>query len=257
VIVHEDRSDTVLEGHVPRRAATALAAALRDYLGELGRLDPTWSAGAVEVVPVPAVDWEGVFRAHHTPLAIGERLLVAPPWDVPQAPGREVLVIEPGMAFGTGQHVTTRTCLEELEMLVASGRVASALDVGTGSGLLAAALVRLGVPRVVAIDVDPAVLGLARSNLDRNAAAAALLCGGTVAAIRGSFDLVVANLLADILDAEAAALAARVAPGGSIVVSGLLAEQVGQVLAAFPGWHLVAVRGDDTWRTLRLERAAR
>lgn len=243
-----------LEAHLARDDAAGVADALRAYLGELRELDATWTAGPVATAPVPSVDWEGVFRAHHVPTPVGDRLLVAPPWDVPDAPGREVIVIEPGMAFGTGQHATTRTCLEEIEVLVLAGGIASALDVGTGSGLLAAALARLGVPRVVALDVDEGVLPLARANLDRNGAGSVAVLGGTVAAVRSRFDLVVANILADTLVDEARALAAAVAPGGRLVLSGILADQVARVVAAFPGWRTAAVRADDPWRTLRLVR---
>jgi ribosomal protein L11 methyltransferase len=247
---------TRLEAHLPAVDAPAVASALRAYLREIARIDATWTAGPVDVVSVPATDWEGVFRAHHVPLAIGARLLVAPPWDVPDGGGRCVLVIEPGMAFGTGQHATTRTCLEEIEALVEAGGVRTALDVGTGSGLLAAALARLGVPRVVAVDVDPAVLPLARQNLDRNGADRVLLVAGGVGAVRGRFDVVVANILADTLVAEAAALASAVAPGGHLVLSGILAEQASRVLAAFPGWRAIAIRDEAPWRTLRLAREA-
>ena len=243
-----------LEAHVPAPASDALVGALRAYLHELARLDGTWTAGPIEVCGVPAVDWEGVFRAHHVPMAIGRRLLVAPPWDVPDVRDREVLVIEPGMAFGTGQHATTRTCLEEIEARVAEATVRSALDVGTGSGLLAAALARLGVPRVVAIDVDPAVLPLARANVDANGAGRVLVLGGTLSAVRGRYDLVVANILADTLIAEAPALAAAVAPGGRLVLSGILTAQAPRVLAAFPGWRATRVRAEEPWRTLVLER---
>jgi ribosomal protein L11 methyltransferase len=245
---------TRLEAHVPAATGHELAGALRAYLHELARLDRTWTAGDVELAPVPAVDWEATFRAHHVPIAIGRRLLVAPPWDVPDAGDREVLVIEPGMAFGTGQHATTRTCLEEIEALVSHGDVRSALDVGTGSGLLAAALARLGVPRVVALDVDPAVLPLARTNLDVNAARGVLVLGGTLSAVRGRYDLVVANILADTLVAEASALADAVADGGHLVLSGLLTAQAPRVLAAFPGWRTTSVRTEEPWRTLGLER---
>ncbi|MCW5892101.1 MAG: 50S ribosomal protein L11 methyltransferase [bacterium] len=245
-----------LEAHVPESGAARLAAVVRTYLDSLATLDPAWSGGTVRLAPVPAVDWDAVFRAHHRPLAIGARLLVAPPWDVPDAPGREVLVVEPGMAFGTGQHATTRTCLEEIEDAVAAGGVASALDVGTGSGILAAALARLGVPRVVALDDDAGVLTLARATLVRNHAARVRLFGGRPAALRGRFDLVVANLLADVLVGEAPVLAAVTAPCGRLVVSGILAEQVDRVAAAYPGFTLRHVRADDPWRTLRLERPA-
>jgi ribosomal protein L11 methyltransferase len=245
-----------LEAHVPAAGGAAIAREVRAYLHELERLDAAWTAGRVETAPVPATDWEGVYRAHHRPMAIGRRLLIAPPWDVPDAPGREVLVIEPGMAFGTGQHATTRTCLEAIETLVTDGGIASALDVGTGSGVLAAALSRLGVARVVAVDVDAAVLPTARDNLMRNGAARVALFAGTAGSVRGAFDLVVANILADTLVTEAAALVARVAPRGHLVLSGLLAEQVDRVLAAFDGWRLADTRADDPWRTLHLVREA-
>ena len=245
---------TRLEAHVPRADGDAVAAAVRAYLHELSLLDAAWSAGPVVLAPVPSVDWQEVFRAHHAPIPVGERLLIAPPWDVPRAAGREVIVIEPGMAFGTGQHATTRTCLEEIDAMALAGGITSALDVGTGSGILAIALARLGVSQVVALDVDPAVLPLARENLDRNRASRVALLGGPVGAVRARFDLVVANILADTLVAEANALAAVVAARGRLVLSGLLADQVDRVLAAFPGWRVTGVRADDPWRTLRLER---
>jgi len=185
---------------------------------------------------------------------VGERLLVAPPWDVPPADGREVLVIEPGMAFGTGQHATTRGCLEAIECAVAAGPVRSALDVGTGSGILALALARLGVARVVAVDTDAAVLPLARANLVRNGADDVVLVGGPVTALRGVFDLVLANLLAEALVAEASRLVHTVAPGGRLVLSGILADQVDAVCGAYPGWRVSATHAEDAWRTLTLER---
>jgi len=245
-----------LEAHIPGAGGAAIAREVRAYLHELERLDAAWTAGPVETAPVPPTDWEGVYRAHHRPMAIGRRLLIAPPWDVPDAPGREILVIEPGMAFGTGQHATTRTCLEAIETLVTDGGIASALDVGTGSGVLAAALSRLGVARVVALDVDAAVLPTAHDNLVRNGAVRVALFAGTAGGVRGAFDLVVANILADTLVTEAAALVARVAPRGHLVLSGLLAEQVDRVLAAFDGWRLADTRADDPWRTLHLVREA-
>jgi len=158
------------------------------------------------------------------------------------------------MAFGTGQHATTRTCLEEIEVTVAAAGIGSALDVGTGSGVLAAALVRLGVPRVVAIDVDPSVLPAARATLERNGAGGVLLLCGRADAVKDRFDLVVANLLADTIVADAPALAAVVTAGGHLILSGLLAAQLPRVLAAFPGWRSVATRAEGEWRTVRLER---
>ena len=243
---------TLLEAHVEGERERPLVAALTRWLESLRTIEPAAADVRIAAAPHAPVDWEAAFRLHHRPLAIGHRLLVAPPWDVPDAPGREVLVIEPGMAFGTGQHETTRTCLEEIETAVAERQVRSALDVGTGSGVLAMALARLGVPRVVALDLDSRVLPLARENLVRNGAGAVMLAAGTAVAVRGRFDLVVANLLADVLIDEAPVLAATVAPGGRLIVSGILDTQTDTVAAASP-LRVTATRQAGPWRTLRLE----
>jgi ribosomal protein L11 methyltransferase len=254
VLTAADGVCTRLEAPVPAAAEAQVVAAVERYLTSLGEIAPAARGATLAAVPVPEVDWEALWRRHHRPVAVGRRLLVAPPWDVPRAAGREVLVIEPGMAFGTGQHATTRGCLEAIEAAVGTGRVRSALDVGTGSGVLAMALARLGVERVVALDTDPAVLPLARANLARNGAAHVALLAGPLAAVRGRFDLVVANLLADAIVAEAGALGRAVGPGGRLVVSGLVPEQLPAVRAAYPGWRVAETRAEGAWRTLTLVR---
>jgi len=257
------------EGEAPRAAGRArleaplrpadharVVAALRRYLASLRELDPALGETSLETVRVPSVDWTALYRRHHRPACVGGRLLVAPPWDVPAGGEREVLVIEPGMAFGTGQHATTRGCLEAIEQALDARPIAAALDVGTGSGVLAIALARLSAARVVALDADPAVLPLARRNLVRNGAGHVALCAGRPAALRARFDLVVANLLAETLVEEATELAALVAEGGRLIVSGLLAAQAVAVQTAFPGWRVIDRRGEDGWQTLTLRRAA-
>ncbi len=244
-----------LEAAIAEGDAQRVADGLARYLGRLAALHPAARPVTIEASAVSALDWTAVARSHHRPVSIGRRLLVAPPWDVPEAAGREVLVIEPSMAFGTGQHATTRGCLAAIEHAVEAGGVLSALDVGTGSGILALALARLGVPRVVAIDSDPQVLPLARENLVRNGAAQVALVAGTAANLDARFDLVVANLLADILVREAAALAPRVESGGCLVASGLLASQAPAVTAAYRGWRIVDEHRDEDWCTLVLRRA--
>ncbi len=220
VLVEADGARTRLEAPVPAAAEALVVAAVERYLTSLGEIAPAARGATLAAVPVPAV----------------------------------VLVIEPGMAFGTGQHATTRACLEAIEAAVGMGQVRSALDVGTGSGVLALALARLGVERVVALDTDPAVLPLARANLARNGAARVALLAGPLTALRGRFDLVVANLLADAIVAEAGALAGAVGPGGRLVVSGLVAEQLPAVRAAYPGWQVAETRAEGAWRTLTLVR---
>lgn len=244
-----------LEAALPGADCTRVANGLAAYLARLATLHPAARPATIETADVAPLDWTAVARSHHRPVAVGRRLMVAPPWDVPEAAGREVLVIEPGMAFGTGQHATTRGCLEAIEAAVDGNGVQSALDVGTGSGILALALARLGVPHVFALDDDPQVLPIARENLVRNGAARVHLLAGTAAAVTARFDLVVANLLADVLVREAPALAGCVAPGGRLVASGLLTDQVTAVADAYPDWCVTAEHRDEGWSTLVLRRA--
>jgi ribosomal protein L11 methyltransferase len=200
-------------------------------------------------------EWAEAWKEHFHVTRIGRRTVVRPSWrEYDPRPDEIVIDLDPGMAFGTGQHETTRSCLEEIEAVVGGGSVRSALDVGTGTGVLAAALVRLGVPRVVALDTDAAVVPVARANLRRNRAGAVALLAGGVAAVQAQFDLVVANILADALIAEAGTLESVVAPSGQLVVSGVLDTQADAVVAAFPALRLSATRAAGPWRTLRLRR---
>jgi ribosomal protein L11 methyltransferase len=242
-----------LEAHVPRAQGERVAAALRAFFDELATLDAGLAGSRLTVADFADRSWEGSFRAHHHPRPVGAKLLVAPPWDAAAVGGREVIVIDPGMAFGTGQHATTRACLEEVEAAVEAG-ARTGLDVGTGTGILAIALARLGVPHVTAVDTDAVAVRLARIACTANRAAGVHLVVGNAASLRGTFDVVVANLLCDVIVAEADVLAARVAPSGRLVLSGLLADQIDRAAAAFPRFTVTHVGGEDPWRALRLER---
>jgi ribosomal protein L11 methyltransferase len=254
VVTEDGPGGTRLEAPVPAGEHDRLAAALARYLASLRDLDPAFRHCALPPAPVPALDWTAHARAHHRPQLVGRRLLIAPPWDVPHAPGRATIVIDPGMAFGTGQHATTRGCLEAIEEAVEQGPVAAALDVGTGSGILAIALARLGVRRVAAVDLDAAVLPIARANCAANGAAGIELAAADANGVRGWFDVVVANLLAEPLVRAAAALEARTAPHGALILSGLLDTQAPEVMAAYPGWRLAGERRTEGWSTLTLRR---
>ena len=157
-VVEEDAAGaaTLRAFFPPGTDAAARAATLREYLGELVALAVPGAQARVEVAPLPDEPWADAWRAHFRPVPVGRRLLVCPPWELPsRSEERTVIVIEPGRAFGTGGHGSTRSCLGLLERVLASGRVARAVDVGCGSGILAIAAAALGVPRVEAIDLDP------------------------------------------------------------------------------------------------------
>jgi ribosomal protein L11 methyltransferase len=155
---------------------------------------------------------------------VGRRLLVAPPWDVPASPDRLVLIIEPGRAFGTGHHGSTAGCLALLERALEREPAETAIDLGTGSGILAIAAARLGVGAILAIDEDPDAIAAARANAVRNGVAARIECRLDDAAVLGAAPapLVLANLLAAAHVRLAARFSPMLTPGGTLVLGGIL-----------------------------------
>ena len=237
----------------------AIAHSVDDYLGALAALGFA-RAGHPAVATIADTDWAEAWRAHFAPLAIGRRLLVAPPWEPPpDVDGRLVLTLEPGRAFGTGQHATTAGCLELLETIVERRRPARAIDLGTGSGILAIAAARLGVPEVLAIDSDPDAVAAATANVQRNGLDGRVTCeGADVAALDAEpAPLVLANLLAAAHRALAARYARLVSAGGVLVAGGCLDGEVDEVVAALSGhgFRRDATRSIEGWTTLACEHA--
>jgi len=189
--------------------------------------------GAAE--PCPAVDWVEAWREGLVPIVISAELVVRPSSAAHELrPGQSELVIDPGQAFGTGSHESTRLALELLAALPRSLRVgASVLDIGTGSGVLALAALRLGAASVVGFDVDPVAVAVARENALRNGLAGRVcfFAGILDALVSRRFDLVLANLLKRELLPLLPAIAGRVRPGTHVLISGLLAAEGEEVLA--------------------------
>ena len=210
----------------------------------------------VESVPDTEVDWSENWKLHFQPQAVGDRFYICPPWAPDAPPGREAIVIHPGMAFGTGQHATTRGCLLLIEASLRDGLPAAAADIGTGSGILAIALAKLGVPRIHAVDTDPVARESTRENADRNGVAAALAIGSSVDDVPETCGLIVANLFADLLDELAGKLVARCAGSGTIVCSGMLESDVGRVAASFAshGWAAHRTFRESPWAAVAFTR---
>jgi ribosomal protein L11 methyltransferase len=210
------------------------------------------------IAEVADQDWAQAWKRDLAPLSLG-RVWIRPSWiDAPAPPGLAEVVLDPGMAFGTGSHPSTGLCLRALSDLLAARPGASVLDVGTGSGLLAIAARKLGAGRVAANDDDPVALGVARENAARNGAEIELTAE-PAAAIAGAFDVVVANILANALVDLAPALAARLAPGGALLLSGLLRGQEEGVRLAYQARGLLPDPGRDAaegeWRLLAMRGA--
>jgi ribosomal protein L11 methyltransferase len=224
----------------------------RDAAEEAGR-----SLGVpVEISPVEERDWGEEWKRGLEPLSVG-RVFLRPSWvEALPPPGAVEVVLDPGMAFGTGTHPTTALCLAAVDELLARRPGARVLDAGTGSGLLAIAAARLGAPRVAANDNDPVAVRVAGENAARNGVTLELTVD-PVAAIPGTFDLVVANILANVLVELAPDLVARLAPGGELVLAGILGPQEEEVAAPFRAAGLEPLPGmrQGEWSLLRFRRA--
>lgn len=205
--------------------------------------------GEVAVRRIADEDWLESWKSQFTPIRIGP-FFVRPSWSTARAEGLEI-VLDPGMAFGTGLHPTTRQCLEAVGELDVAGR--SVLDVGTGSGILAVAAAKRGAARVVAVDVDPLAVRAAAENALRNDAGVEVALG-SAADVPGAFGVVLANLVADVLVGIAGDLRARLVPGGALVCAGIVREKEELVTRALAGAGLAVRRRDqrDDWVRLDL-----
>lgn len=181
---------------------------------------------------VADLDWVRASRSQFQPVHVGGRLWVVPSWETAPEPDAVNLMLDPGAAFGTGTHPTTRGCLRWLEANLRGGE--TVLDYGCGSGILAIAALRLGAARARGVDVDPLAVEAARENAARNAVEADFHLPDT--GPEPAADVVLANILANPLIALAPLLAKATAPGGRIVLSGILAAQAGDVRAAYAPW---------------------
>jgi ribosomal protein L11 methyltransferase len=211
------------------------------------------ASARVEPVPVPEVDWVRSFREAFTAFDVG-RFRVVPAWEASPDSGL-VLRIDPARAFGTGTHETTRLCLLALERLAGEGPLGRVLDLGAGTGILAVAAIRLGARRATAADIDAESVDSVRHHAQLNGVELAVVRGDAGRPLRDrSFDVVLANLTAPLLVERASEITSLLAPGGRLVLSGLLSTQGEEVEAAYGALRRVARRDDGEWRVLILER---
>lgn len=223
----------------------------------LEEVQPWLALESLSVAEVPDQDWVARWKASLTPLRVTPRLVIVPSWQTYQTePGERVVVLDPGMAFGTGHHETTRMCLELLDERLQRGDAPSVLDLGTGSGILGIAAAHLGAGRVVAADIDPDARTVALDNVSRNGLGAQIkVVDAEVGWESGPFDVVVANLTAEALRDMAPQIRQGLAADGEAILSGILQSRESIVIEALGAGLGVRDRREcGEWVALRVRR---
>ena len=204
---------------------------------------------------IPEQDWNESWKKGFTPLDVGERFTILPPWEK-RREGRINLIIDPGMAFGTGHHETTRSCLVLMEKYDQKVAKEGFLDLGTGTGLLAIAASRLGYRHIVAIDIDPLAVDATKTNSALNQIDGLEIREGSIADLNETYDFIAANIISGVLVQIAPSLSAHLKPGGIAVLSGILRGQENEVIEAITqaGLKLLEQYRDGKWASLVIRR---
>ena len=225
-----------------------------EALGRLSAIYPLRSEGKV----IDEEEWAEAFKAYFKTFSIGECIVVKPSWEDYTPRGREVVIeLDPGLAFGTGLHPSTRMCLAQMERLIRPGK--TVLDLGTGSGILSIAAAKLGAAPVLALDIDPVAVRVAGANIASNGVSKAVrVQQGTLpdrssqSAWWGSFDLVFVNILAEIICNLADSLVGALKPGGVLIAGGIISNHLDEVTSRLrdAGAEVVEVVEDGVWRVV-------
>lgn len=216
-------------------------------------LDQTMSPRYEEIV---GDAWRDAWKEHYRPFAIAPGLVIRPPWEKYEAkPGEQILELEPGRAFGTGLHETTRLVAQAIQKYSSEVTGKTVLDVGCGSGILALAAIALGAERAVAIDVDQEAIDVTNENAERNGLSAKIEASTTdLADLHFMAPVVVANIEAKVLIPIAAVLERHVLPGGLLLLSGILVPQKDEVRNAYPDMELLEAPALGEWVLLALRK---
>ena len=239
------------------KALRALQAELARALRQISECGLNVGSGTIRLTALRPENWAQSWRRHFKPLEFGTRLLVKPPWNRRAArKGQRVVILNPGLSFGTGQHPTTAYCLEQIVAARHPGRPQSFLDIGTGSGILAIAAVKLGYSPVRAFDYDPQCIRIADANCRKNRVRESLVLRRQDVArlplrLSKVRSVICANLIAPLLIHQSMRIAAQLAPQGCLVVAGILKTEFDAVKSAYEnaGLALVRSRIEKEWRS--------
>ena len=209
----------------------------------------------ITVKKLPPENWAESWKRHFKPIEIGKKLLIKPSWDKRRArKGEHIVILDPGLSFGTGQHATTFFCLQQLTAYRQEKTRQSFLDIGSGSGILAICAAKIGYHPVQAFDFDPQAVRISRENAARNKVSVKPQCKDlTKLPLRCArkYDLICANLIYDLLISEAKKITHRLKPTGHLILAGILISQFPKVQAAYEklGLRLVNSREEKEWKS--------
>jgi ribosomal protein L11 methyltransferase len=252
----------IVRAYLPARDLDAAQRATDEVAIALGHLQAFGlrPIGELRTRVVEEADWADAWKSHFPVMRIGRRLVIRPTWRRHRAAASDVVLsLDPGMAFGTGLHPTTRLCMAAIETLADAGRIAGArvLDVGCGSGILAIAAVKLGAERALGVDTDPIAIEATTANARRNRLGRRIRARlGSLPSEAGPFDVVLANLIAGVLVPLAPALLDELRPGGALVASGIFVDREPEVTEAFEtaGFEVTARTAEGDWVALEAVR---
>jgi ribosomal protein L11 methyltransferase len=255
---------SIVRAYVPARDPAAAERAAAEAAEALGHLQAFGlrPIGELTTRIVHEADWAEAWKAHFPVLRIGRRIVIKPTWlDHAPAPDDIVLDLDPGMAFGTGLHPTTRLCLAGIEDAADRGDIdgARVLDVGCGSGILAIAAAKLGAASVLGVDTDPIAIEATVANAERNGLADRITArAGSLPSGEPAYDVVLANLIASVLIALAVPLRDELRPGGSLLASGIFVDREREVREAFAaaGLEVASRLVEGDWVALMAARSA-
>jgi ribosomal protein L11 methyltransferase len=249
----DPNAPATVRAHVPALDAASIRHATETVEAALGHLQAFGlrPIGELRTRLVDEADWAEAWKQHFHVLSLGRRLVIKPSWLRHKRTAEEVVIdLDPGMAFGTGLHPTTRLCLQALEDRADRGPLGRVLDVGCGSGILSIAAVKLGATRALGVDIDPIAIEATEANASHNRVGRRIRAReGSIPTGDGPFDTVLANLIAGILVELAPHLADEVVPGGTLIASGIFVDREAETWAALEraGFALVRRWHESDW----------
>lgn len=257
----EDSPNKTVKAYFPADAELeGKVATISAYLAETGAAVPGFILRPPVISYIKEEDWANNWKKHFKPARIGRRIVIKPTWEeFFEASGDVVIELDPGQAFGTGTHPTTKLCLESLERIFffeppydkpRQRQPETVLDVGTGSGILSIAAAKFGATRIVALDIDPGAVAVAEENLALNHIEGDVTVTTLpLKDVAGSFDIVLANILAEELVRMGSDLVQKVGLGGGLILSGILTEKEDLVTSGFTGYNLalLEITRDAEW----------